>query len=347
MNETNERDWAAKTAMRLRIVQAAMVESESEDRGSEVWAFIAEAINELDTDDGEYQRRCMKALDEEFPFFESRPALTEEAAEPPAEAQEPAPASTSALDLVRQLSGMYSSMSTEEREKSSRMLAEAGFPIGQATAAAAPGSLTAAITLPGFEEENVRLKRTVERILERLGPGSASSTSHGDPRLSLIRCMQMLGLMSEQYLLVHPHIWALWDRLSSSQHHTTSFNRPSLEPSQALADFLKGSSTTRRSDVGDMVTKSFYLLNALVAASGDAGKDFARWFFQKFGPENIQSVMSFETGVSLAGPAEYWKRYVELTQLHNEDEMKEQFNNLLAKAMQRHLQRRPGSTSAG
>lgn len=343
MNETNERDWAAKTAMRLRIVQAAMVESELEDRGSEVWAFIAQAFNELDTDDGEFQRRCMQALDEEFPFFESRPPLVEEPAAPPAEA----PESASALDLVRQLTGMSSTMTSEEREKCSRMLAEAGFPVGPATSPTTPGTLTAAITLPVYEEENVRLKRTVDRILDRLGPGSATGTGTGDPRLSLIRCMQMLGLMSEQYLLVHPHIWALWDRLSSGQQHTTSFNRPPLEPSQALADFLKGSSTTRRSDVGDMVTKSFYLLNALTLAAGDAGKDFSRWFFQKFGPENIQSVMSFETGVSLAGPAEYWKRYVELTQLHNEDEMKEQFQNLLAKAMQRHLQRRPGSTVAG
>lgn len=345
-NEVNEHDWAARTAMRLRIVQGTMVESEEEDRGVQVWEFIAQALDEIAAVDPVFHQRCLQALDEEFPFFEARAPLpygseNENPTAPFAAAAEPA--TTSATELARQLAAQAGSMSGEEKSHCMKLLAEAG--LVPAPAGGADGrSMPAVLTLPVYEEEIVRLKRTVERILQRLVPESATTVA--DPSLNLIRGMQMLGLMCEQFLLLHPQVWSLWDRLGGTQHHTTSFQRPPLEATQALADFLRGSSATRRSDVGDMVAKSFYLVTALVQAVSEAGRDFAIWYLQRFGPENIQSVMGFETGTSQAGPAEFWKRYVELTQLHNEEDLKMQFQSLLGKAVLRQLQKRPGSTAA-
>lgn len=343
MSTINERDWAAKTAMRLRIVQATKVESDSPDRGREVWEFISLAMKELDSVDADQRRKCMRALDEEFPFFESRPSLGGEkealVGSAPAGRAESVPASPD--ELVQQLIAASAAISGDEREKHARRLTEAGFQVEQTTVRDVPGGLKAALALPVYEEEHVRLKRTVDRILEKLTIDLTKGGSRAE--LNLTRCLQMLGLMSEQYLHLHPQVWALWDHLASSQQYTTSFNRPTLPASQALAEFLQGKAGARRADLGEMVTKTYYLLNALITAVTEAGNEFALWFFQKFGPENIQSVLDFETNASKAGPAEYWKRYCELTQHENETEMKEQFQKLLGKAMLRHLQRRPTS----
>lgn len=352
MSVINERDWAAKTAMRLRIVQATMVESDSMERGREVWGFISEAIRELDQVKDDQRLRCMKALDEEFPFFDSRLTLDAEpsgenstavAAELRAKRQQPVPVRLTLDEMIQELVVGYTTMKQDEREKCSRRLAEAGFLIEQPSLTGSEKALKAPLALPVYEEEQVRLKRTVDKILEKLG--TELTKGGGKEELNLTRCLQMLGLMSEQYLALHPQVWALWDEMVSTQQYTTSFNRPTLPAAQALAEFLKGRSTTRRSDVGEMVTKSFYLMNALVLSVSEAGREFAVWFLQKFGPENIQSLMNFETNGSRAGPAEYWQRYFDLAHQYNEEEMKEQFQKLLGKAMMRHLQRRPASGS--
>lgn len=343
----DERDWAAKTAMRLRIVQATKVESESQDRGREVWEFISQAMQELAQAEPGQRRRCMQALDEEFPFFESRPSRngesqpdpprTESGGETVEPASKPRPATVD--ELIDDLVVAAGALTDAERAQQSKRLFEAGFRVEQTHVRDSQGGLQAAVALPVYDEEHLRLKRTVERILDRVGAGKEG----GRVELNLTRCMQMIGLMSDQYLLLHPQVWELWDHLAATQHFSTSFNRPTLLPAKALGDFLQGKSSTRRTDVGEMVTKTFYLLNALVTAVSEAGNEFAAWFFQKFGPDNIQSLIQFETDSRQAGPAEFWKRYCELTQHVNEAEMKEQFQSLLGKAMLRFLQRRPGT----
>ncbi len=341
MSLINERDWAARTAMRLRIVQATMLESDSKERGVDVWEFILDALRELPPTDEKKCRLCMKALDLEFPFFEARPTLEVQVRSdppPPTESRLPPPTPETALE---QFLIAASSLSVSERAKYGDKLERAGFLLAKKNEIQGDPTTKMPLSLPIYEEERERLQRTVIKIMKRLESDMGDESGY---ELNLNRCMQMLGLLSEQYLLVHPHVWALWDYLSSSNHLTTTFKRPTLAAPKALASFLLGGTTARRADVGEMVTRSFHLMNALIAAVADAGQDFAAWFFQKFGPENIQSLMQFETSRGSVGPAEFWQRYCTLVTDLNETELKEQFHAMLGKAMSRHLNRRPNTT---
>lgn len=345
MSVINERDWAAKTAMRLRVVQASMAESdEVQDRGSTVWEFIAQALNELGDVDERFRLKYLRALDEEFPFYQDRLALDQSGS-----VLDLTPTKTDTTkkvesqtftpeELLKQLLAAAANLTEAQIQEFSSKLVKGGYKCAvdgeglQGNASAMP------VTMPTYQEEFTRLTKTVEKIQSTIGSKHFKSGAS----LNLIRSLQMLGLMSEQYILLHPQIWEMWEKIVTNQQYTTSFNRPALSPAEALAKFLEGAQSSKRADVGQMVAKTFYLTSALVASVENTGREFVSWFIEKFGAENIESLANFEAGEKSAGPAQYWKRYQELTELHSADELCEQFHNLLGKNMLRQIQRRPG-----
>ncbi len=340
MSMANQSEWAARTAMRLRVVQATMAESDAEsERGVEVWEFIAETMAELGSLTREEKKECLKALDREFPFYEDRVRLE-------AKPEEPGVVSTSVLltheEMARKLVEAVATLETGQIERLSKLLCAGGYLLSSSSVAKSGtngGQTLLPVVIPTYQEEVARLTKIVEKIQSTIGKDFFANHEG----LSLNRSMQILGLMCEQFLLLHPQIWGLWEGIVTNHQYTTSFNRPALPAAQALAQFLEGGSSTRRADVGQMVAKSFYLLNALVASVGTASQEFSSWFFEKFGPENIESVMNYETNGSKAGAAEYWKRYQQLAEQHNSEELREQFHNLLGKSMLRNIQRRGGA----
>ena len=75
MNVINERDWAAKTAMRLHIWQESFAADDPSTRGAAVWQYIADALAELGEMDERFRATSLRALDEEFPFYQERKVL--------------------------------------------------------------------------------------------------------------------------------------------------------------------------------------------------------------------------------------------------------------------------------
>lgn len=349
MNVTTEREWAAKTAMRLHIWQESFAEDDPGHRGAAVWEYIAGAFGELRNLDERSFVSSLRALDEEFPFYQERKMLESVPAAPgkPAldSAVEAKPPPT-AKELLAGLLAVAPSLQESEREEISRQLMEAGFQAPAQSILTTQKIGTAAATtglpvvVPEYPEELNRLVKTVEKIQSALGGANFKA---GD-ELNLIRSMQMLGLLSEQFLLLHPQVWSMWETMVTHHQYTTSFSKPSAKPDELLAKFLLGASTTKRADVGTLVAKTFYLAMALVSSVEMAGKEFASWFFDKFGPQNIESVIEFEANGAEVGAEEYWKRYRQMAESHTVEELSEQFNNLLGRNMIRYMQqRRPGS----
>jgi len=348
MSVSIERDWAAKTAMRLRIVQASIAESEIDeeaDRGTVIWQFIADAMGELADLDERSRTNSLRLLDEEFPFYRDRAAMhnpqgSPERAENPVRTSDQSAALPPTPErLVEELLKAAGEMNEAELAEASEKLAAAGFRIAASKPLVPDEQSILPVSIPTFKEEISRLVKTVDKIRSTLGAGHVTDGVAFD----LIRSMQMLGMMVEQFLTLHPQIWRMWEQIVTHHQYTTSFTKPSLPADKSLAQFLEGAATTKRSDVGRMVAKTFVLNSALVSAVENAGREFAAWFFEKFGPENIVAVANFECEGGEAGPERYWQRYLQLTGLHNAQELSEQFNNLLGRNMLRHIQRSGGA----
>ncbi|WP_395735706.1 hypothetical protein [Prosthecobacter sp.] len=342
MNVTTEREWAAKTAMRLHIWQESFAEDDPDTRGASIWEYIAGAFAELrNLDEGSFVR-SLKALDEEFPFYRDRKAVGADL-EYPSPDSPPTPPPQTAKELLASLLAVAPSLKEDEREEISRQLKDAGFQVAGESIITKPtqGANTSGLpmVMPEYAEEVSRLVKTVEKIQSALGGANFKAGEE----LNLIRSMQMLGLLSEQFLLLHPQVWSMWESMVTNHQYTTSFSKPAARPDELLAKFLLGATTAKRTDVGTLVAKTFYLAMALIAGVEMAGKEFASWFFDKFGPQNIESVIQYEANGVKVGPEEYWQRYRQMSESHTVEELSEQFNNLLGRNMIRYMQqRRPG-----
>lgn len=350
MNVINERDWAARTAMRLHIWQESFAAEDPSTRGAAVWQYIADALAELGEMDERFRVTSLRALDEEFPFYRERKVLEGTAgADPgprpvavagPAPKEEPVDAQTLASRLIQAASGLPA----EQRENIAKQLAQAGIAVPLEVAAepvavtriqlAAKSGVGAHMMVPEYQDEIARLGKTVEKIQSTLG----STHFQAGMVIHLVRSMQMLGLMSEQFLQLHPQVWAMWEKIVTNHQYTTSFHKPALAPDESLAQFLLGAPSTKRADVGQMVSKTFYLAVAAVSAVETAGKEFAAWFFDKFGPQNIESIVQYEAKGGESSPQDYWKHYLHLAETYSTEELSEQFLNLLGRNMLRIIQ---------
>jgi hypothetical protein len=342
MNGINERDWAARTAMRLHIWQESFANDEAEARGAAVWEYIAGAFAELGETDERFRANSFRALDAEFPFYQERKVLNR-----PEEAGPQPPSLKQALTAKETLANLLTlapTLKEEEREDFARQLAEVGFVVQpQSMIIDNSPSLKSVmeselpVAVPVTPDELSRLTKTLEKIQSVLGADHFDS----DSTLYLTRSMQMLGLMSEQFLVLHPQIWSMWEKIATNNQYTSSFSKPSLSPDEALAKFLQGASTTKRNDVAQLVTKTYGLATALVSAVEIAGLEFAAWFFEKFGPQNIEAVVQYDADGGDSDAAQYWQRYRQMTEAQSAEELSEQFHNLLGRNMLRHIQKRP------
>ena len=344
MNVINERDWAAKTAMRLHIWQESFAADDASTRGAAVWQYIADALAELGEMDERFRVTSLRALDEEFPFYQERKVLETSARNDPPpvkNATEPSPSEPADVQtLTERLIQEASGLSADRRESIAKQLAEAGIGLPQNVAAEpvaealSRNEVSMHLTVPEYKDEIARLGKTVEKIQSTLG------TTHFQAGMviHLVRSMQMLGLMSEQFLQLHPQVWAMWEKIVTNHQYTTSFHKPALAPDESLAQFLLGAPSTKRADVGQMVSKTFYLAVAAVSAVETAGKEFAAWFFDKFGPQNIESIVQYEAKGGDSTPQDYWKHYLHLAETYSTEELSEQFLNLLGRNMLRIIQ---------
>lgn len=338
--------------MKLHIWQESLAADDPAVRGAAVWEYIAGAMAELGDMDERSRGACLQALDEEFPFYQERmvldaPAGTsrENSGSVKDKAEAEAPKTAEPEDVNEQLQKLiefYQRLPDDERTNITRKLVEAGVaPSLPATEVSDPVTKrtqgkTAGLPLmvPEFQQEVARLGKTVEKIQATIGPEhfKAGMSIH------LIRSMQMLGLMMEQFLQLHPQVWGMWEKIVTNQHYTTSFHKPPLTPDEALAQFLLGAPSTKRADVGQMVAKTFYLAEAAVSSVEGAGKEFAAWFFDKFGPQNIESIVQYEQNGKAVTPEDYWKRYLHLAETYSSEELAEQFLNLLGRSMLKSIQ---------
>ena len=331
--------WAAQAAVRLRVVQGTKLELDPE-AGPHVWEFVSEAMKEIAHASAEVRLRCMRALDREFPFFMARAANAETDRGEAADemdfegGRDESPKVEGFETYLTELVAQAANMSDEDRQRVSQSLADAGFTLS-AGGVADPSRIEAFLSIPEMEDEQVRLRRMVQRIAERIGTEVGTGGGKG---FNLNRCMQMLGLLVDQYLTVHEPVWTLWDKLVSGYHYTTSFHRPTLSVTEGLAVFMRGGSSVKKADVGEMIAKTFFLIRAMATAVDQAGAEFAQWFYQKYSPESIENYLGLETGTGKAGPAELWQHYLQVTGDNNEAEFREQFRTLLGKAMLQLLQ---------
>ncbi len=334
--------------MRLHIWQESFAAEDPSTRGVEVWHYIADALAELGEMDERFRATSLRALDEEFPFYRERlasgdPGPSPMAAPRPAPKEEPQDVQTLTARLVQAASGLP----TEQLESIAKRLAEAGIAVPLDVAAveaeplaetriqiAAKSGLGAHMMVPEYQDEIARLGKTVEKIQSTLG----SAHFQAGMVIHLVRSMQMLGLMSEQFLQLHPQVWAMWEKIVTNHQYTTSFHKPASAPDESLAKFLLGVPSTKRADVGQMVSKTVYLAVAAVSAVETAGKEFAAWFFDKFGPQNIESIVQYEAKGGESSPQDYWKHYLHLAETYSTEELSEQFLNLLGRNMLRIIQ---------
>ena len=343
MNVSNERDWAAKTAMRLHIWQETFASDGPESRGASVWEYLAAAFAELGEADERFRINSFHALDEEFPFYQERKILDSTVDASAQGRQEPKREAPTAKELLASLLAIAPTLQEEEREDFARQLSDVGFQVtshslvASKEAAGTPVTTTdLPVIVPEYPDELNRLTKTVEKIQAALGQTHFKTGA----ALNLIRSMQMLGLMSEQFLSLHPQIWSLWEKIATNNQYTTSFTKPALPPDEALAKFLQGVQSAKRNDVAQLVAKTYSLAAALVAAVELAGMEFAAWFFEKFGPQNIEAVVQYDANGGEVDAGKYWQRYRQMTESQSAEELAEQFHNLLGRNILRNIQKR-------
>jgi hypothetical protein len=357
MNVTNEREWISQTALRLRQVQAANADAPPEKRLAHLAEEVKRAVRQLGVLDEEVRRRYLRGLSDKFPVWipavqadgNGAPvAAPLEADTMPVSAPEPRP--RTALELLEGLIAAAEDLRGDERANFARRLRQAGFVERGAEASDTKTrldkGLVKALLFPEDQEEMMRLNRFIDAVHVTLTqsprpkdvvlPGTPRSAA--PPPLNLVRCIQAMGMLLDQYCLLYGVMWNLWSDLSVGNAQT-GFSRSPVPPRQMLSDFLGGQPSARSSEVVETMKKTFFLANGFTESFGLAAQRFAEWFHRQFGPDHIKDLVALDSG-NKTDPQHYWQKYCTLMRDYTEASIEDKFRNFLATAMLNRVQQR-------
>jgi len=176
----------------------------------------------------------------------------------------------------------------------------------------------------GEGERKVLVERLKEAGLARVSQGAwpeeAEATLRQDLRLpndgnvDPTRTLELVGMLADFALRLDQLVWSSWQRIAPRSNI-----RRDKALQQTLKAFLMGDQDVPRGQVAGDLEKLRQLIASLVAAVGQAGRQFASRHLAKFSPVEIEALASMEGGGFLVSKeVKCWRKYTELADTLNE-----------------------------
>jgi hypothetical protein len=176
----------------------------------------------------------------------------------------------------------------------------------------------------GEGERKVLVERLKEAGLARISQGAwpeeAEAALRQDLRLAQdkglepTRTLELVGMLADFALRLDQLVWSSWQRIAPRSNI-----RRDKPLQQTLKAFLVGSQDVPRGQVAGDLEKLRQLIASLVAAVGQAGRQFASRHLARFSPVEIEALASMEGGGFLVSKeVKCWRKYTELADTLNE-----------------------------
>jgi hypothetical protein len=176
----------------------------------------------------------------------------------------------------------------------------------------------------GEGERKVLVERLKEAGLARVSQGAwpeeAEATLRQDLRLpneenvDPTRTLELVGMLADFALRLDQLVWSSWQRIAPRSNI-----RRDKALQQTLKAFLLGDQDVPRGQVAGDLEKLRQLIASLVAAVGQAGRQFGSRHLAKFSPVEIEALASMEGGGFLVSKeVKCWRKYTELADTLNE-----------------------------
>jgi len=135
-----------------------------------------------------------------------------------------------------------------------------------------------------------------------------------DEKVDPTRTLDLVGLLADFALRLDQLVWSSWQRIGPRSNI-----RRDKPLQQTLKAFLTGSQDVPRGQVAGDLEKLRQLIASLVAAVGQAGRQFASRHLAKFSPIEVEALASMEGGGFLVGKeVKCWRKYTELANAMSE-----------------------------
>ncbi len=176
----------------------------------------------------------------------------------------------------------------------------------------------------GEGERKVLVERLKEAGLARISQGAwpeeAEAALRQNLRLSKdkgvepTRTLELVGMLADFALRLDQLVWSSWQRIAPRSNI-----RRDKALQQTLKAFLVGDQDVPRGQVAGDLEKLRQLIASLVAAVGQAGRQFGSRHLARFSPVEIEALASMEGGGFLVSKeVKCWRKYTELADALNE-----------------------------
>jgi len=176
----------------------------------------------------------------------------------------------------------------------------------------------------GESERKVLVQRLKEAGLARISHGAWPEEAEEALRKNLrlpkgdsldaTRILELVALAADFALRLDQLVWSSWQRIAPRSNI-----RRDKPLQQTLKAFIAGSQDVPRGQVAGDLEKLRQLIASLVAAVGQAGRQFASRHLARFSPVEIEALASMESGGFLVSKeVKCWRKYTELADALNE-----------------------------
>jgi len=176
----------------------------------------------------------------------------------------------------------------------------------------------------GEGDRKVLVERLKEAGLARISQGAwpeeAEAALRQNLRLSKdkgvepTRTLELVGMLADFALRLDQLVWSSWQRIAPRSNI-----RRDKALQQTLKAFLVGDQDVPRGQVAGDLEKLRQLIASLVAAVGQAGRQFGSRHLARFSPVEIEALASMEGGGFLVSKeVKCWRKYTELADALNE-----------------------------
>jgi hypothetical protein len=280
--------WASGLAARLRLIQANFADQAAGSRQGYLLEEIERALKDINPSK---RKAHLDALGEHFPAWEATapaPVVTVEGTpETPDE-------------LLSRFIDTMGKLSTEEKSRFKRKLAEAGLLEVQAS--------TGTVDLPG--EMRRKLNLTAEQPI------------HAE------RATKLLGGLLEVTLALDQLAWALWKQMAPK-----SVIRKEGDFAKLVGPYLAGDAEVATAQVAGPLEKTRKLIASLLGAVGRAGSTYAKRHVGRFAPEVIKDLAQLEKKMWENIEPVAWRKYEQLAREHaSEPALESEIQDAIVKA---------------
>ncbi|MCD6303460.1 MAG: hypothetical protein J7M21_00685 [Planctomycetes bacterium] len=287
-------DPVTATANRLRMVQVDFADQPPEVRREYLNEELERAISSVVP---EQREAFLRRLMEQFPAWDARVDVQLRKAETTERTQTDARELKDPNFLVARLIDLAGDLDDDERKVLVERLKEAHL---------------ATVSTGAWPEEAEQQLRRHMRL--------------PDEPLDARRLLEAVGMLADFAMRLDQLVWSTWRQIAPR-----ATVRQDKKLQQTLKAFLTGSEDVPRGQVAADLEKLRQLIASLIAAVGQAGRQFAARHLSRFSPTEIEALASMESGGFLVSKeVKCWRKYTELADALSEASIENEITETIA-----------------